>query len=346
MLRFESVSTLVLSSISRNSVATSQLRLAEAQREANTGRHHDVGLALGAKTGIDLKLRLQLSEITQGQELASQASVRAETTQSALQSISDLASGFLSMLTGARGAEGGQKIAADHARASIGSLTSLVNVTLGGQYLFGGLNTDTPPLRDFADGPQAAISSAFASSFGFMPSDPAVSGISALDMQNFVNGTLGSVFSPAEWETNWSSSTSANMRQRLGSGETVDASTNANAPFVPKLAQAFSIMMALGQNKLSDAAFTATVDKAISLVAEAQLDLGTEQARIGIVEQRIAASSGAMEKRKASVTEAIRALEAVDPYEAATRVNTLMTQLETSYAITGRISRLSLLSHI
>ena len=42
----------------------------------------------------------------------------------------------------------------------------------------------------------------------------------------------------------------------------------------------------------------------------------------------------------------IGALEAVDPYEASTRVSTLMTQIETSYALTARIQRLSLLNYL
>ncbi len=49
---------------------------------------------------------------------------------------------------------------------------------------------------------------------------------------------------------------------------------------------------------------------------------------------------------RAATTEAIGAMESVDPYEAATRVNILMTQLESSYAVTGRISRMSLLNYI
>lgn len=346
MVRFESVPSLVLSSISRRSVATSQLRLAVAQVEMNTGRHHDVGLVLGSRTGGDIRLRMQLSELTQTRELAEQSSVRAGMTQAALESISKLASNFLSMLSGARGAEGGQKIAADSADAALASLTDLMNVTFEGQHLFGGLNSDVPPLRNFANGPQAAIEAAFLTEFGFDTDDAAVSGLSGTAMENFLGGSFASVFAPPGWASNWSNSSSSNMRQRLDSGAPVDASSNANAAFVPKLAQAFSIMMALGQNRLSRAAFEATVDSAITLVAEAQLDLGAEQSRIGIAQQRIQASSDAMEKRKVSVTDAIRALEAVDPYEAATRVNMLMTQLESSYAITGRISRMSLLSYI
>ena len=40
------------------------------------------------------------------------------------------------------------------------------------------------------------------------------------------------------------------------------------------------------------------------------------------------------------------ALESVDPYEASTRVNTLLTQIETSYALTARIQQLSLLDYL
>ena len=36
-------------------------------------------------------------------------------------------------------------------------------------------------------------------------------------------------------------------------------------------------------------------------------------------------------------------MEGVDPYEAATRVSALVSQIETSYALTSRIQQLSLL---
>jgi flagellar hook-associated protein 3 FlgL len=35
-------------------------------------------------------------------------------------------------------------------------------------------------------------------------------------------------------------------------------------------------------------------------------------------------------------------MQGVDPFEAATRVNALITQIETSYALTARIQQLSL----
>jgi flagellar hook-associated protein 3 FlgL len=42
----------------------------------------------------------------------------------------------------------------------------------------------------------------------------------------------------------------------------------------------------------------------------------------------------------------IQKLEGADPYEASTRVSTLMTQIETSYALTARIQQLSLAKYL
>ena len=84
----------------------------------------------------------------------------------------------------------------------------------------------------------------------------------------------------------------------------------------------------------------------MNLVLQAQSEIGAEQARIAMSEQRLNMAMEALQTRKNNLSSAVAELEGVDPYEAATRVNLLMTQLETSYALTGRISRLSLLSYI
>ena len=347
MLRFDGTPSLVLSGISRLSVATSQQRLAEAQKELETGRHHDMGLTLGSGIGADFALRLQLSEITQTQDIIAQGSARAGMTQAALQSISQLAADFFTTLSGARGAEQGQQLASEAARSALAALRDLLNTTYAGQYLFGGLNSESPPLSRFDGGqPEAVIDAAFQAEFGIGRQDPGVSAISGAAMSAFLDGDFADLFLAPAWAGTWSNASAGNLLLRVGSSLSVDVSSSANAPFVPKLAQAFSMMMALGQNQLSSGAFEVTVDKAISLLSEAQFSLGQEQSRIGLAQQRVSALGEASEKRKFTVTQAINAIESVDPYEAATRVNSLMTQLETSYAITARISRMSLLSYI
>ena len=46
------------------------------------------------------------------------------------------------------------------------------------------------------------------------------------------------------------------------------------------------------------------------------------------------------------MTNHIGVLEGVDPYEASTRVSALLTQVETAYAMTARIQKLSLLKYL
>jgi flagellar hook-associated protein 3 FlgL len=67
---------------------------------------------------------------------------------------------------------------------------------------------------------------------------------------------------------------------------------------------------------------------------------------LGIAQRQLASYAMEQERNSARLAESIQSLEGVDPYEAATRMNSLLTQLEASYAVTARISRLTLLSFI
>ena len=101
MLKLSAVPSILLTGASRSAIGINQARLMEAQMELSTGRHHDVGLFLGARTGNSIALRMKLEDITRQGELAAQAGIKAKVTQSALGSIGELATQFLSTLTGA-----------------------------------------------------------------------------------------------------------------------------------------------------------------------------------------------------------------------------------------------------
>ena len=347
MLRMNMIPSILLSDVSKASVGRTQSQLVEAQRELSTGRHHDIGLELGSRTGVVVGLRMKFEEITQAREAAAQADVLAGVTQSTLNSISELAANFFATLSGARGAAQGQQLASNAASVSLDTLTNLINSSFDGQYVFGGINSDTPPLMNYSGGsPEVAVNAAFQTAFGIAPDDPAVSLISGPDMEAYIAGGFADVFLDPAWSANWSSASTTNRMERLNKDQQIDVSSSANGSFVRKLAQAFSMMTGLGQGNLSQQAFEETVDAAISLLSEAKLGIGDEQSRIGIAQQTLTLSMDSASRIRAATAEAIGAMESVDPYEAATRVNTLMTQLESSYAITGRISRMSLLNYI
>ncbi len=347
MLRLNMIPSILLSNASKASIGQSQAQLVEAQRELSTGRHHDIGLVLGSRTGVAVGLRMKHEEIVQLGQAAAQADVMAGVTQSTLNSIDELAANFLSILSGARGAAQGQQLVSVAARAALESLASLINTSFDGQYIFGGINSDMPPLFGYSGGsPEAAVDTAFQTAFGIASSDPAVLEITAPEMEAFLAGGFSDLFVAAEWSANWSSASATNHMQRLGNGQQIDVSSSANNSFVRKLARALSMMTSLGQGNLSQGAFEKTADAAISLLSESKLGIGGEQSRIGIAQQTLAMSLQDAGRMKFATAEAIGAMESVDPYEAAAHVNALMTQLESSYAITGRISRMSLLNYI
>lgn len=338
--------SLLFSEQSRIAVRQVQSDLQKAQQESTTGRHADVSLTLGANVGADIRLRLELSTISHGRDAASLAGATAAASQSALASINDLASKMLSMLTAMGTAQDGQALAADAGRSAFETLRSLVNTSYGDQFIFGGQNTIEAPLKPFDAGPEGAISAAFEAAFGFPASDPAAVGIAPASMTSFMDGALDAVFAPAEWSAHFSKASTGNVRARLDDGVAVDVTPNANANFVPQLAKAFSMLFALGEGQLSQSSFQSVVNGAMATIADAQRGIGGEQASLGMSQSRITSHIEILDARSSVATSALRKMEEVDPYEAATRVNTLMNQLASSYAITARLSRLSLLNYL
>ncbi len=70
------------------------------------------------------------------------------------------------------------------------------------------------------------------------------------------------------------------------------------------------------------------------------------QARLGVAQNRVSDASERMSIQRDILTRQVTGLENVDPYEAATRVNALMSQVEVSYSLTARIRQMSLLRYL
>ena len=349
-MQIDGVSTLVMSNLLKDTIHRTQRDLTESQVEYSTGRHADVGLALGAVTGRDLTMRAQLTELqslTSGNELAG---TRLELAQSTLSAIRDAADTFLQTLTGARGASDGQATAKAAAEAALATLTGLLNTTFGGNYLFGGIASDQKPIADYPGSPagaaKASVDAAFFAAFGMQQSSPGVSGIPASSMQSFLDNQFAAMFEPPQWQADWSQASDTTRMTRIDTGQRVDSGLSANAAPYRTLVQAFTMVLDLGEGQLNAMAFQTVVDQAMTLAGNGILGIGNEQARLGISQNQITAASDRIALRLKALTGDSQTVEGVDPYEAATRTNTLQTQLEASYTLTGRISKLSILNYI
>jgi flagellar hook-associated protein 3 FlgL len=349
-------STRSITQATRLSILKLQNRMADAQKELASGRYADVGITLGAKTGISVSLRQQISRLAVIEDTNSTANLRLDSTLAAQKDFSETAQNFISLLITARDTTTGAAVAESTAKANLASLIDGLNASVGGEYMFAGINSGTKPVANYYGSPPPEIKTAVDTVVqGFLATQPDPSNISAQAIQDFL--AEGSDFDklfqlrdPANPDApswaNWSSATDQNVTSRISISETLETSSNANFQGYRKLAEAYTMVAEIGVQNLSQSAFEAVANKAMSLAGEAVQDMAEEQSRLGTVQGRITSANTRMAAQSTILTNRINAMETVDPYDAATRVTTLETQLQTAYALTARIQKLSILNYL
>lgn len=347
-LKASTVSSYALSSAIRSTILRGQSDLVTAQQEVASGKHADMGLALGVTTGRTISLSKDYDQLNAIIDTNGIVSARMDAAQSALSSLVDQAQSFTSSLSAARNTADGARIIGPLAAGGLQNATDIMNTSYGGEYIFAGIHTDARPIADYgaASAAKAAFDSDFMAKFGMAITDPNVSTISASDLKDFIDNELTNEFSGSRWSSNWSSASDQVVQNRIAPQETADTSVSANDPGVRKLFMAYMMTSAFAGANLSHDAYTTVIDSAMTLTQEgigqittAQSVLGTSQARVSDANSRLSAQANVLES-------SVNNLEAVDPYEAATRVNSLMTQIENSYALTAKLQNMSLLNYL
>ena len=105
-------------------------------------------------------------------------------------------------------------------------------------------------------------------------------------------------------------------------------------------------MADLGLENLSDETYKTVIERAIEITVGASEQLNTSRATIGLTQERVERADEALQVRLDLLTTQIGALEEVDPYEKSTELNSLLTSLEISYALTGRLQSLHLARYL
>lgn len=343
-------STKSLNNGNRINVLKLQKRLLEAQQEVASGRLADTGKTIGGRTSETVSLRLQYARFTTLTETNSVVKTRLDATQAALAGFVKSAQDFVGAVITARDANNGGTIARQQGQSALTHLLDGLNTTVAGEYLFSGINTEARPLEDYygtsAPASRASVAAAFTVAFGTVQSDPSNDGITASAMQSFLDTGFSALFDDPAWITDWSSASSQNLTSRISGTEIVESSANANEPAFRKLTKAFTMIADLGVENLNRAAFGAVADTAARLASEAIEEISVIQGRLGIAAARVQSANEKMSAQLNILNTQIDSLEKVDPFEASTRVTTLLTQIETAYALTARVQRLTILNYI
>ena len=344
------VSTSAITNATRETRVDLQSKLAIAQKESTTGRLADVGRTLGYLTERTVSLRQDVDRLTTFKDTNQIASGRLSISQTVLENVAGSAQEFLTTLVAARATRSSAGVAVSDAQAKLVSFTAGMNTAQNGAYLFAGINTDVKPINDYFGTPPSAgkdaVDAAFVAAFGIAQSEPGVGAITGADMQGFLDGAFADLFSHAEWTATWSAASDQNITNRISTNERVATSTNANEAAFRNLASAYTMIFDLGIQDLNDEAYNAVLDKAIAVVGQAIGDITQIRASLGTSEERIESANTRMDLQIKLMKDFIVDLEGVDPYEAASNVNALLTQIETAYALTARLQNLSLVKFI
>jgi flagellar hook-associated protein 3 FlgL len=344
------ISTLAMREAARSGIAEAQARLADAADEVATGRHADVGRALGARTAHAIDLRQTIGEIDGIERSNGIAGSRLDATALALGEIGEIADGFFATVVAFRESGGDRGLLVADAAARLDKLTQLLATASNGAHVFGGENTGVPPLADFlADPPMAArlaVQGAFAAEFGFAPSDPQVATISDAQIESFLSGAFAANFSGPGWQANFSAASDVAIRDRIALDEQIETPVSANSPGIRKLVSALVAVVDGGTERLDADAFRSLSDWAASMAAAAAGDIHSSGAIVGISQDRLAEAGERLAAQRGLLERAVGGLENVDATEASMRLNLLTTRLQMSYAATVRLQSLSLLNYL
>ncbi|MCE7026450.1 flagellar hook-associated family protein [Jiella avicenniae] len=358
------VSNYSILSAPRNAVSKIQQELVIMQKQATTGRLADVGLTLGLRTSQSISLRSENESATRQLDTNAIISQRFSIMQNAMDSLAATGGSLLSSLIANGSSDPGTTANIDQARASLQQFVGALNSSAGARFLFSGTATDKPAIGfatasggtagTYFEGSKAqdATAAAFTAAFGIGQSDPAVADISASDLEAFLDGAFDDLFSTSPtgpnggWKDNWSNAGEGTTVNRISDSESIKTSYSSDEEAFRNIAKAYVMLSDLGNANMNESARQLLTSRAIETLSKGLSQITELQAEIGGSQQRLDIANETLDARKNVLTISISNLEEVDQYEASTRVTGLQTLLETSYALTARISRLSLLNYL
>ncbi|WDI31528.1 flagellin [Hyphococcus flavus] len=308
-------------------------RSEQTRMELVTGRIADLNSELAGSIGDAQMLRKAIDDIATTQTSISRALGRAQTTQISLARASegstDLGVNLLDAVN--RRDENAVGISGTQAQLQLDAAISAFNQRYEGRALFSGDAVQTNPLAD-SETLLTDVRAIFAGAADAAQLEA--------DLDAYFN-TPGGGF-----DTNiYLGGSGDAARTEISDGELVSYSAKADEQPIRDLLRNLSTIVVAEEN-------TGFVDRntALSTAATGLIEAGNSVAeirsRIGAAEERMVAAQTRLEAEHAALGETYNERTARDPYEAATLLQQLETQLQTSYLLTSRISQLSLSNYI
>ncbi|MDR3463527.1 MAG: flagellar hook-associated family protein [Beijerinckiaceae bacterium] len=334
------ISTQSFQSVTRQPMLQTESALATAQQEVASGVYADLGLQLGSQTSNAISLAQQSDQITSLTASNVSTSTRLSATNSALTAIMSDAQSLSDNLIGAESSPTVLQTLSTQAQSSLSDLVGQLNTSSGGQYIFGGTNTQTTPITTSASIQSAATSA--------LTTDMATSQSSGTDLGTVLSGASSS-FSTLFQGSGWSSLSSASsttLTSQISPTQTTTSSVSANQSAFQQIAQAYSLLSAAANQNLTTTQTQDVVAQASSLLNSGISSLTEIQAGVGVTQDAVTSANSSMAAQQTILTKNVASLEDVDATTLSTTVTNLQTQLQDSYSLTSQLKSLSLVNYL
>ncbi|MCA8902659.1 MAG: hypothetical protein KDA53_15575 [Hyphomonas sp.] len=317
---------MLLSTGLRQEVSTLKDRIATTSLEAVTGRYADLTTHLSGRIGSAMLSQKAIDDIGAERVRLTLRESRLDLSQRTLEVLQTGADGLAARMQSAIGSgnTASQWTVAADAKAVLQQTFSLMNTRHGERFLFAGDATDTPPfaaVETFLDDVRTLANAA---------ADPAAFETALDDYFN----TPG-----AGWQ--------ANIYRGTATGSDPEAVNGMN-PALTDMFRSLAVFALGGQGEnipLIDNNPDILITASEKLVS-GQTDLVTLRSALGVFQGQIADRKETLDMEEVVLTRTFNEMTARDQYEAAAELTELETNLEASYALTARLSGLSLLNFI
>lgn len=338
----------------RNTNETANLML-QAEVEVATGRHADAFKSLGARSIEALSTRAMFDRTEGRIESNTLLQNRLDLMASTLGNIREAAQDVLTMVvTNADADSADPQFLQQTAREAYDTIAAFMNTSYNNKSFFAGIDSNQTPINAWntADaGSGLKPSDVMSALVGGGITDAADAAAKIAEVKAAFNGTPTNPAHAFE-ETFYNGTALMNggtanprLTAQIDENYTIDYGVQANDDGLRDLMRGLAMLATTDPADIGDkdaynawvGAASAALGSGVSAVLGAETRTGTMQKLVEDANARLSAKYEVLSLH-------ISDLESVDPYEAATRLTSAETQLQASYAVTARLSRLSFLN--
>ncbi|RWR08039.1 flagellin [Paenirhodobacter populi] len=314
--------------------------LSRLSDELTTGVKSDIGKAVQGNFTTLSALEASRARLSSYKLAANQTEIFVTSAQSALENIQNQASQIGKSLISAASspAAASADVALSAAAEAFTSVLSALNTRTNGRYVFAGEDSQTKPFASSQE-----ILTALTGTVEGM-TDPAQI-IAAIDAWFDVPASTGET---DEFAAAYKGSSLPAAGIRISDTDTLTFPVTGNDTAIRDTLKGLALAALVSADVIggdNDLRSSLTQSAGLYLTA-ADTGLATLRGKVGLIEEKIADAQAAQTAEISSIDLAKAKLLEADPYETATALEAVETQLQTLYTLTTRLSQLSLTNYL